>query len=233
MRKGKLCSAFREYCIAKYRSAVPGRSCPAGLLEVEQDVHRARIRIGAQPVAGLFVVNREFAENFSTPFFKLDEKLLEVVSVEDFSPQQVPGLAQLVFAGERDSGEDQLAHAIRRAFSDGGAIDDPLRRLVEQWLRLELHFDIAAAAVFVLHAGPGRGDLDPIGDFTGLQAEKLIKRRGPKCRYTGPLDAAEAIDRAWLDRHNDKHAVGQRAVGVAGEPGHRRAEAHPQATLFE
>src|SRR5205807_10572387 len=86
------------------------------------------------------------------------QELIKIQAVEDLPARHAPRLVQFALSSERQARNDQLAHAVRGAFSDGDAVGDSLRRIVEDGLWLELHFALAAAALFVPDAVPGPGD---------------------------------------------------------------------------
>ena len=147
--------------------------------------------------------------------------------------RHAPSLVQFALSSERQARNDQLAHAVGRAFSDGDAVGDSLRRIVEDGLWLELQVEVAAAAIFVPDALPGPGDLQSVGQLTGFEAEKFVERCRSKGRVPTPLDAAPDVGRAGLDRNLDQHTRGQRAVRVAGEACFRFTDLHAEVTAFE
>src|SRR5437660_9243361 len=114
------------------------------------------------------------------------QEFIKIEPVEDLPARHAPRLVQFALSSERQARNDQLAHAVGGAFGDGDAVGDSLRRIVEDGLWLELHVEIAAAAIFVPDALPGPGELQSIGQLTAVQAEACVERstsKGPATQH--------------------------------------------------
>src|SRR5947209_20635863 len=86
------------------------------------------------------------------------QELIKIEPVEDLPARHAPSLGQFALGSERQARNDQLTHAVGGTFSDGDAVGDSLRSIVEDGLWLELHVAIAAAAIFVPDALTSPGD---------------------------------------------------------------------------
>src|SRR3989442_14514750 len=132
------------------------------------------------------------------------QEFIKIEPIEDLPARHAPRLSQFALGSERQARNDQLAHAVVGYFSNGDGVGDSLRRIVEDRLWLELHVEVAAAAIFVPDALPGPGDLQSVGQLARLKAEKFVERRRSKGRVPTPLDASPEVGRAGLDRNLDQ-----------------------------
>src|SRR5947209_18293949 len=133
------------------------------------------------------------------------QEFIKIEPIEDLPARHAPRLVQFALGSERQARNDQLAHAVGGAFSDGDAVGDSLRRSVEDGLWLELHFEIATTAIFVPGALPGPGDLQSVRQLAGFEAAEFVARCPPTGRVPTPLHAAPGVSRAAPEPNLEQH----------------------------
>src|SRR5260370_7396683 len=100
--------------------------------ESQQEMNRGLGRIRLQPMADIFVVQRQLAENLFLAGLQFGEELFELCFVEDITGSDRPGGAQLSFASRRNSSEDHFAEMILRAFLNTHRIANSVRTIVNR-----------------------------------------------------------------------------------------------------
>src|ERR1700722_10815250 len=107
-------------------------------LKVQQDVYRVPIRIGTQEMPALRVVDRQFAENFTSWLGQHTQQLLEVSVVENLSRSELPGATQLLFAIGRKTGHNHFSHAVGGPFHDVDVVGNAMNGVVKIRLGVEI-----------------------------------------------------------------------------------------------
>src|SRR5437870_2170281 len=134
-------------------------------LEVQKHVDRSGARIGFEPVANAFIVERQLAEDLFLMQLQFRQNLFVFRLVEDLTLRDGPRGMQLFFSGRREAGQHHFAEPILRAFVNGDGIRNRVRRFVKGGNRVDLRVEVAVTAKFFAYAVPPRFDLHAIGDI--------------------------------------------------------------------
>src|SRR5260370_256489 len=140
--------------------------------EIRQQINRALARIRLQPMADIFVVQGQLAENLFLAGLQFGEELFELCYVEDITGSDRTGGAQLSFASRRNSSEDHFAEMILRAFLNTHRIGNSVRTIVKRRNWSDLGLQVAAMGVLFTNAVPTCFDLYAIGDTAALDPEQ-------------------------------------------------------------
>src|ERR1700680_2159111 len=92
--------------------AESGRYIFMALLEVEEDVDRAFVLVGLEPVSDFVVVHGEIAENLAGFCLQLGEEVLVERLIEEFAGGDGPLVAQALFGGSRQAGDHHGAKLV-------------------------------------------------------------------------------------------------------------------------
>ena len=145
------------------------------LFEVEEDVHDAFGGVGAEPVADVFVVDREIAEDLGGFILEFGEIGFEFGFVEEFARLNGKRFVDFAIRGDRNSCEDEVAHFEGSAFGHVCLIGNRVRRFVERFGGFDFCFKIAAPAVFFLRAIPAGKYFFAIGNVVWLETKGCIE----------------------------------------------------------
>src|SRR5260370_29671949 len=77
--------------------------------EIQQHINRALARIRLQPMADIFVVQRQLAENLFLAGLQFGEELFELCFVEDITRSDPPSGPHLSFPSRRNSREEHFS----------------------------------------------------------------------------------------------------------------------------
>src|SRR5713226_10768681 len=95
-----------------------------GSLEIQKHINRALAGIRLQPVADVFVVQRQLPENLFLVGLEFCQEFLELSFVEDVTGGKRPGRVELSLSGRRNSSEDHFAEVILRALLNAHRIEN-------------------------------------------------------------------------------------------------------------
>lgn len=101
------------------------------LFEIEEDVHCAFGGVGLQPVADVFVVDRQLAEDLRLMGLQFGKQVFELGFVKDGARLKRPDGIEFAFGGRGNSGENHFAEVILRTLVDGEGIGDGVVLIVE------------------------------------------------------------------------------------------------------
>src|SRR6266478_337002 len=202
-------------------------------LEIQKHINRALARIRLQPMADIFVVQRQLAENLFLAGLQFGEELFELCFVEDITGSDRPGGAQLSFASRRNSSEDHFAEMILRAFLNTHRIGNSVRTIVKRRNWSDLGLQVAAMGVLFTNAVPTCFDLYAIGDTAALDPEQRAQREFRHERVSIPSHVLPAINVTRRNGNIDGNLRGKLLIRVARQPDLGRAKLDTQESLLE
>src|SRR4029077_8879319 len=139
------------------------------------------------------------AKNLNTRLGQQFQNSFKIVVVENLARRDVPETPEELLSVERKAGDDHLAHAVLGALVDLDSIGDSVSSVVKLRLRIELGVQISVGLVGGFGALPPALDSHAVGDFTGLDTNRSVKRAGGKGEDALPVSAIPQIYLARSD----------------------------------
>src|SRR6266851_7775970 len=170
-------------------------------LEVQENVNCRFGRIGLQPMANGFVVQRQFAENLFLVGLQFAEDFLIFCFVENVARSDRPSGVELSFGSGRKPRQHHFAKVVLRALLNAHGIRDSVRLIVVRRDRIDFCLEVTKAPVLFANAIPARFHLHTVGDFTWLYSQQTDQRELRHERVPGPMDFLPMINRAGDNGH--------------------------------
>src|SRR5712672_92545 len=144
--------------------------------EIEKDVNGELAGIRLQPMADIFIVHWQLAEDLLLMGLQFDQELFELCLVENGAGREGPSGMNPAFASWRKPGKNHFATVILRAFMNGDRVGNGVSLIVVRRSDVEFRFEIAAMGVFFTNAIPAGFDLHAVGNFSALETDPPPQR---------------------------------------------------------